>query len=365
MSDNKRKVSFGDLAEKPAKIQKNEDGSSDEEGNGQPFEWKNFAQGAQEAVETYDSFSHTIKRRISALDKIQTQIDGVTAEYEKEYNALIAKYQGLRQPHLEKRKSIISGALEPSDAEIADADLKAPVSADEKKGIPEFWSRVFTITNFHALLGEKDLEALKKVVDVRAITKKQDEFDFEFHFVDNEFFSNPIIRRTFHITHTSDGSDTIERSEGTVINWKSAEDDREDWSFFKMFEGEWIPDDPNGNEHQEFMDIILQLKEMILNNPTKYFKMDTQMEIPDVEDDDEDELEDDYGFEDFDEDEDDEDDDEDEEEEEEEKKVVAKRKIGGKTTGKFSKGQDKAKVKVQGKSLKADESEKPPECKTQ
>eukprot|EP00039_Didymoeca_costata_P022787 m.5186 g.5186 ORF g.5186 m.5186 type:complete len:227 (-) comp3246_c0_seq2:1039-1719(-) len=97
-----------------------------------------------------------VKRRVKALKKIQHEHVLLEAEYQKELNALVTKFEKLNKPLYDKRETIVNGKYEPKDDECdwVDEDEEEEEEEEEKKedggeegedvkGIPDFWLTCF------------------------------------------------------------------------------------------------------------------------------------------------------------------------------------------------------------------------------
>ncbi|KAH8261070.1 hypothetical protein KR044_002871 [Drosophila immigrans] len=186
-----------------------------------------------------------VQKRITVLKNLQLDQLKLEAAFFEEVYKLEKQYQIKYQPMFEKRKEIVSGAVDPAeekpkwkepeslpDEVVGDAfneSLKAiKAMPQDAKGIPDFWLTVFRNT---AMLSEMvqshDEPAIRKLTDI--VIKYDDEHSYllEFHFEKNEFFSNTVLTKQYFLKSTVDVEDPfafegpeIYKCEGCVINWE-------------------------------------------------------------------------------------------------------------------------------------------------
>jgi nucleosome assembly protein 1-like 1 len=125
---------------------------------------------------------------------------------------LFLQYEALEKPIFEKRTKLITG------------ETKAEGVTDTQgiKGIPEFWLGV--MRNCACIAGnitEKDEVILHSLTNITTETLPEGEnigFKLEFHFAENEFFSNKVLTKTYLMADTSDDP-VLEKATGTPIDW--------------------------------------------------------------------------------------------------------------------------------------------------
>jgi len=207
-----------------------------------------------------DSLPEPMRKRIKALKKIQLEYTNIEADFYKEVHALEVKYDKKHQSLYAKRKVIINGEYEPTEEEC-DFDLddieeeeespeklskdladKAKVEDkeiddqkpmhgfdDTTKGIPEFWLTIFkNVDLLSEMLQEHDEPALKHLQDIQV--KFVDEpmgFILEFHFTENEYFTNKVLTKSYEMKCTPNADDPfsfegpeIVKCKGCTIDWK-------------------------------------------------------------------------------------------------------------------------------------------------
>ncbi|KAF2360480.1 Nucleosome assembly protein (NAP) [Trinorchestia longiramus] len=209
-----------------------------------------------------DSLPKVIKRRIKALKKLQLEFTELEAEFYKEVHELEVKYDALHQPLYEKRRQILNAEVEPTDEECdfklddedaaeeedtnlcQDLEKKAKVEGEEEeekpavpahgfteetKGIPEFWVTVFRNVDLLAeMLQDHDEPILTHLTDIRI--KFHDNpmgFSLDFHFSENEYFSNKVLTKYYEMKCKPDPEDPfrfegpeIVKCKGCTIDWK-------------------------------------------------------------------------------------------------------------------------------------------------
>ncbi|OQV11694.1 putative nucleosome assembly protein [Hypsibius exemplaris] len=180
-----------------------------------------------------------IHKRLNALKNIHIDIQKKEQEMYTKLFLLEAEQHKKLAPLLARRAEIITGKYEPSGAEVefvlkADEDEKEELGpANELPGIPEFWLTVLASTMHTAqLINEDDHEALKYLVDVRAVYADSPlGFTLEFEFKENPFFTNTVLTRSYKFGSEVDKDELYVSSglapkttEGCVINWKPGKD---------------------------------------------------------------------------------------------------------------------------------------------
>ncbi|XP_018024183.1 nucleosome assembly protein 1-like 1 isoform X2 [Hyalella azteca] len=206
------------------------------------------------------SLPKAMKRRIKALKKLQLEFTEMEADFYKEVHDLEVKYDSQHQRLYEKRRQILNAEVEPTDEECDfkldddaedeedknlcnDLEKKAKVEGEEAekpaapahgfdeetKGIPEFWLTVFRNVDLLAeMLQDHDEPILAHLTDIRI--KFHDEpmgFSLDFHFSENEYFSNKVLTKYYEMKCKPDPEDPfrfegpeIVKCKGCTIDWK-------------------------------------------------------------------------------------------------------------------------------------------------
>ncbi|XP_061101329.1 nucleosome assembly protein 1-like 4 isoform X1 [Conger conger] len=205
---------------------------------------------------TIESLPKSVKRRVNALKQVQVRCAHLEAKFYEEVHELERKYAALYQPLFDKRKDVVSGAVEPTDEEcewhsdreegeeLAD-ELKKKATIEEKKeepaaeedpkGIPEFWLTIFrNVDMLSDLLQEHDEPILKHLQDIKVKFSEPDQpmsFTLEFHFETNNFFKNTVLTKVYKMKSEPDSADPfsfegpeIVDCEGCDIDWHKGKD---------------------------------------------------------------------------------------------------------------------------------------------
>lgn len=190
------------------------------------------------------------KRCIKALKKLQAEHTRLEAELYNERHALEKKYLELYKPYFEKRHAIVTGAHEPTDEEATfilseeESDeeeirrrlealqvdnSKVPeavpeVSEPAAPGVVGFWLTVFkNFSRVAAKIQLYDEPVLKALHDVQLTyldDQKMQGFRLDFHFDENEYFSNSVLSKTYDLLLEDDSPElTFVKAEGTPIQW--------------------------------------------------------------------------------------------------------------------------------------------------
>ncbi|XP_032457581.1 nucleosome assembly protein 1-like isoform X2 [Nasonia vitripennis] len=197
-----------------------------------------------------------VKRRIKALKQLQLKTTHIEAKFYEEVHALECRYYQLCAPYYEQRSNVVSGIYEPKDEECLwesedeeeiSTDLKSKVkiievkdeaqikkdnSADDEnvKGIPDFWLTIFKNVGMLAeMLQEHDEPILKHLYDIKVLFLEKDPMGFvlEFHFSPNDYFSNSVLTKEYHMKCVPEKDDPfsfegpeIYKCKGCIIDWK-------------------------------------------------------------------------------------------------------------------------------------------------
>ena len=169
------------------------------------------------------------------------------------------KYHGKHQTLYEKRHIILSGEYEPTadesdysllpeeqidesrtntplseesetDAKVDEEELAPTHGFDETtKGVPKFWLTIFkNVDRLSEMIQDHDEPILEHLNDIRL--KFIDEpmgFSLEFHFAENNFFTNSVLTKTYELKCKPDDDDPfrfegpeIIGSKGCTVDWK-------------------------------------------------------------------------------------------------------------------------------------------------
>lgn len=188
-----------------------------------------------------DQLARPVKNRVYGLKAIQQQQMKLEAEFQKELLALEKRFFKQYEPLYERRKNIINGDEEPSQAEIdegetLDEDEDEDAEKDEEeldddedsgeKGIPGFWlTALENLSTVSETITERDSEVLQFVKDIRMEYLDTPGFELIFEFNENPYFSNAILTKTYHYQAELgySGDFVYDHATGAEINWVSKE----------------------------------------------------------------------------------------------------------------------------------------------
>jgi len=180
----------------------------------------------------YDALPKNIKGRVNACRNVQKKFVEQEAEFYREINQLERKYHAKFGELYDKRSSIISGKYEPTpeeaihsgdeddsedaqkdsemngDAEMQESSIKLPSAfPDDAVGVPEFWLTVMkSASHTDAMIEPHDEPLLRNLTDLKLSYEKLEGdnpdtigFTLEFHFSENEFFTNSVLTKTYRL----------------------------------------------------------------------------------------------------------------------------------------------------------------------
>jgi nucleosome assembly protein 1-like 1 len=217
----------------------------------------------QQLVDSVANVPVAIMKRVNALKNVQLKMLDVESKFYEDLHLLECKYAGLFEPLYEKRKQVITGEYEPTEEEgkwVLDDDLDITAnSEDEKakgesqselvkdikskislnevgsgavdvKGVPDFWLQTFrSVELISDMIQEHDEPVLKHLYDVRVRLHDQRPFGYtlEFHFNDNDYFTNKMLTKTYELKTEYDQKDPfayegpdLYKCKGCTIDWK-------------------------------------------------------------------------------------------------------------------------------------------------
>ena len=228
-------------------------------------------------------FDAETQKALENIDECQNEIDALNEKASEEILKVEQKYNKLRKPHYDKRNELI-------------------------EQIPNFWVTAFVNhPQISAILDEEEEECLHslKQVEVEEFEDIKSGYKIKLHFGKNDFFTNALLSKTFHLaTSGSDGA-WDPASESSAIQWKEGMDlvkkaEKVQGNSNKRKHGmlrtffQWFCDnsDPSAD------DIAEVIKDDMWPNPLQYFLApDIEVENgvdsdEDDEDDDEDDVDD-------------------------------------------------------------------------
>ncbi|EHY57530.1 histone chaperone [Exophiala dermatitidis] len=186
-----------------------------------------------------ESLPTPVRRRVTGLKGIQKDHAKLEAEFQEEVLQLEKKYFAKFTPLYEKRAAIVNGETEPTESEVEagkdedeDEGEEEPKeeekpSAEDMKGIPEFWlTAMKNQISLAELITDRDEEALRSLTDIRMEYLDRPGFRLIFEFAPNDFFTNKTITKTYYYREENGyGGDFIyDHAEGDKIDWKPGKD---------------------------------------------------------------------------------------------------------------------------------------------
>lgn len=175
-----------------------------------------------------ESLPGPIQNRIHALSEVDDEIVTLNDGLEEEIRVLIRKYEGLKKPHFDRRRNIITGVEE---VEQNKTEQDGEQEEEAPKGIPDFW--MIALRNHPTmmeLINDKDSEVLSHLIDIRedTIDPEEDEeemlihgggFRLVFHFSpDNPFFTNSFLTKEYIMSPEDD--EVLHEIKGCSISWR-------------------------------------------------------------------------------------------------------------------------------------------------
>ncbi|KAJ3334546.1 hypothetical protein HDU91_002676, partial [Kappamyces sp. JEL0680] len=188
------------------------------------------------------SLPTSVRQRLNALRNLNKETRKIDRAFQREINELEKKYYSLHAPVFAKRRDIIVGTHEPTEAECERNDQdeddelpEAPSDGSDIKGIPEFW--LTCLKNLPPLtdtITDEDDDALKHLTDIRySYLDGNPGFVLEFHFEENDYFTNKVLSKTYYLIDSDEAQDLVyDHAEGyaslsdrsTEIDWKEGKD---------------------------------------------------------------------------------------------------------------------------------------------
>jgi len=193
------------------------------------------------------------------------KIVALEEKFYEELHLLECKYAALCEPFREQRMKIITGEHVPTEEEsvwalddvsenkegkddsgtgqdvkdlIKDMETKIDISDASKPedfiGVPHFWLQVFKRTDLIMdMIQEHDEDVLLNLIDIKVIMKSTKPYGYtlEFHFRDNEYFTNKVLTKSYELTCDRDNENPLTydgpvmyKCQGCTINWYKGKD---------------------------------------------------------------------------------------------------------------------------------------------
>jgi len=188
------------------------------------------------------------QKRVKALKNLQLEFLRHECTFFEEVYQLERKYQEKYQSIADKRKNIIAGEYEPSEAEAEFKSDEEEGSDEEEammqeklkslkslpqydanvKGIPDFWLTIFRNTDLLSdMVQQHDEPLLKHLTDIKINYDEDLSYSLEFHFTPNDHFTDSVLTKKYFLRCKIDGDEPfafegpeIYKCLGCNINWK-------------------------------------------------------------------------------------------------------------------------------------------------
>jgi len=186
--------------------------------------------------------------RVKAMKNLQMDTVKAEAEYYREVHALDLKYQAKYDEINQRRNKVISGAHEPSGAElewpsddeeddevkitkkVEDLTLHPDFPADAP-GLPKFWLHTLKNANEESLMGliePHDEAVLEHLTDITiTLTNDNSGFILNFLFKENPYFNNQVLSKEYKLRDGPDPESPLSYDGpeivsclGCTIEWK-------------------------------------------------------------------------------------------------------------------------------------------------
>jgi len=214
-----------------------------------------------ESTELEMAVRQALSGKINALKNNQVKLINIESKFYEELHSLECRYAKMYAPLLESRSKIVSGEYEPTGDEltwkyensgakndsgngndVADLmrDMEEKFSINEianpknYTGVPLFWRQVFNRTDLIGdMIQEHDHEVIDCLQDIKCFMKEAKPFGYtlEFHFHENEFFTNKVLYKSYELTCDSDpeyplsyDGPVMYKCTGSTINWNKGKD---------------------------------------------------------------------------------------------------------------------------------------------
>lgn len=219
------------------------------------------------------AIKQALSGKINALKNNQVKLIQMESKFYEELHALECRYAKLYAPLLDHRSKILNGEHEPTSEEItwkykqngANNDwgnanevtdlmreMGEKLTFNEKEmeehsftlnelsdpknytGVPLFWRQAFNRTDLiNDMIQEHDNEVIDCLQDIKCIMNDTKPYGYtlEFHFRENEFFTNKVLYKSYELTcdphpeyPLSYDGPVMYKCTGTIINWNKGKD---------------------------------------------------------------------------------------------------------------------------------------------
>lgn len=170
-----------------------------------------------------------VMARVSVLNALNEDRDRIMKNYVVERAALEKKYEALLQPLYQERAAVVKGEQDReilSNTSKDDPTRQPQIGEEMASGIPGFWaSTLARMETVNDLISEADVDCLNHLVDIQCIHRNDGQgFQLQFHFEDNDYFSNKVLTKDYHVPDLLLSDDPlVVNVTGTTIEWKTPE----------------------------------------------------------------------------------------------------------------------------------------------
>ncbi len=174
-----------------------------------------------------DSLPPDVRRRVGALLRVDARLGDLMAEYAAEQAALLQKHEQVCASLYTRRRDIVSGTHEPTDAEClpgAESTEESEASKSPVSGVPSFWTTVIQETDdISFAVQEHDEELVDSIQNITSqfIAGTEDAgegFVVTFDFAPNDLIEDKTLSIKF-MYNPGDAS-MLHHAEGSEIHWK-------------------------------------------------------------------------------------------------------------------------------------------------
>jgi len=182
------------------------------------------------------------KGKINALKNLQIKITNVETQFFDEIQNLENKYMKMFNPLYDERKKIITGEKAKLSEEETTWNYEdgneyenledAPQTA--QNNLPDFWLEAFRSSKLlSSLVQEHDEPVFEHLIDIRCRLHDQKPYGYtiEFHFSENEYFTNTVLTKTYELICEKDetrpfllAKGNFYKCLGCTIDWKKGKD---------------------------------------------------------------------------------------------------------------------------------------------
>ena len=190
------------------------------------------------SLSTKPVFPLWAKDKINALKNLQIKITGVESKFFEEIQDLERKYIKIFNPLFDERMQIITGKKDKLNEEETKWNYEESndyqdideVPSPTQNGLPDFWLEAFRSSKLlSSLVQEHDENIFKHLIDVRCKIHEQKPYGYtiEFHFSENEYFTNKVLTKTYELISEKDenrpfllAKGHFYKCKGCTIDWK-------------------------------------------------------------------------------------------------------------------------------------------------